>query len=208
MKREFLENLGLEKEVIDKIMTENGADMEREKARTNQAKADLADVQSKLAERDKDLEELRKTAGDADASKKQLEELQAKYNAETEQYKSQIADRDYSDATEYEIVNNNVKFTSKSAKEAFVAGLKANRLPMKDKGLEGFADYLKAQKESDPEAFQSDKPSPRFVTPSGGGSPQSFGSTAEQAAKLIGKSAAESGKTANNIIAMYTGGKN
>ena len=32
MKRKFLEDLGLEKETIDKIMTENGADIEAEKA--------------------------------------------------------------------------------------------------------------------------------------------------------------------------------
>ena len=32
MKREFLEGLGLEKEVIDKIMAENGTDIERIKA--------------------------------------------------------------------------------------------------------------------------------------------------------------------------------
>lgn len=33
MKREFLENLGLEKEVIDKIMDENGKDINAEKAK-------------------------------------------------------------------------------------------------------------------------------------------------------------------------------
>ena len=32
MKREFLKGLGLEDSVIDKIMAENGADIEREKA--------------------------------------------------------------------------------------------------------------------------------------------------------------------------------
>ena len=31
MKRKFLEDLGLEKEAIDKIMAENGADIEAEK---------------------------------------------------------------------------------------------------------------------------------------------------------------------------------
>ena len=31
MKRDFLEALGLEKETVDKIMAENGADLEREK---------------------------------------------------------------------------------------------------------------------------------------------------------------------------------
>ena len=38
MKREFWEGLGLEKETVDKIMAENGSDLEREKARTTAAK--------------------------------------------------------------------------------------------------------------------------------------------------------------------------
>lgn len=34
MKRDFLESLGLEKDAVDKIMAENGADLEKEKSRT------------------------------------------------------------------------------------------------------------------------------------------------------------------------------
>ena len=49
MKRDFLEALGLEKETVDKIMAENGADLEREKAKTTAARADLADAQGKLS---------------------------------------------------------------------------------------------------------------------------------------------------------------
>ena len=77
MKRDFLEGLGLDKETVDKIMAENGAALEREKAKTAQAKTDLAAAQAQLGQRDKDLEALRGTAGDAEAVRKQLEELQA-----------------------------------------------------------------------------------------------------------------------------------
>ena len=49
MKRDFLEALGLEKETVDKIMAENGTDLEREKAKTTAARADLADAQGKLS---------------------------------------------------------------------------------------------------------------------------------------------------------------
>lgn len=171
MKREFLENLGLETEIVEKIMAENGADIEREKSRTTQAKADLADVQEKLTEREKDLETLRASSGDADAIRKQLEELQTRYTAETDDYKKQLADRDYSDAVNRTISENNVKFTSKGAGAAFVAKLKEQRLAMKDGLLDGFGDFLKVQKEADPDAFQSDKPIPKFVTPTGTGAP-------------------------------------
>lgn len=45
MKRKFLEDLGLEKEVIDKIMAENGADIENAK----KPYADYEDIKSQLA---------------------------------------------------------------------------------------------------------------------------------------------------------------
>ena len=65
MKREFLEGLGLDKETVDKILAENNDDLEREKVKTTQAKTDLADAQKQLADRDKDLEQLKAAAGDA-----------------------------------------------------------------------------------------------------------------------------------------------
>lgn len=51
MKREFLEGLGLEKDVIDQIMAENGSDLQREKARADQFKAELASAQDQLTQR-------------------------------------------------------------------------------------------------------------------------------------------------------------
>lgn len=41
MQRKFLEDLGLEKEVIDKIMDENGKDINREKGKTEEFKTQL-----------------------------------------------------------------------------------------------------------------------------------------------------------------------
>ena len=132
MKREFLEGLGLNKETVDKIMAENGADIEREPSQTTQAKADLADAQQKLADRDKDLEALKATAGDVEASKKALEELQTKYSTETEQLKAQIADRDYSDAITRAISGKSLKFSSKAAERDFIASIKDKKLEFKD----------------------------------------------------------------------------
>ncbi len=40
---------------------------------------------------------------------------------------------------------------------------------MKDGELSGLDDFIKAQKESDPEAFAPDKAPPRFVTGAGNG---------------------------------------
>lgn len=185
MKREFLEGLGLDKETVDKVMAENGADLEREKAKTTQAKADLADAQAKLADRDKDLEQLKATAGDAETTKKQLEELQQRYTTETEQYKAQLADRDYADAISRSITSNGLKFSSKAAERDFIATVKEKKLELKDGDLTGFDDLVKEQREMDPGAFASNRPAPRIVAATGnGGAPaQPISRAAQLAAK-------------------------
>lgn len=171
MKRDFLEALGLDKETVDKVLDENSKDIGREKQKLDQAKSDLATAQEQLAQRDKDIEELKKSAGDVDGIKQQLADLQAKYTTETEQYQKQIADRDYADAVNRAIAEKGVKFSSKAAEKAFIADLTANRLTVKEGVLDGFETYLKAQQDSDPTAFQSDKPAPMFVKPVGPGGP-------------------------------------
>lgn len=169
MKREFLEALGLEKDTVDKILDENSRDIGKEKQKADQAREDLAAVQQQLTDRDKDIEALK--ALDADGLKQQLAELQTKYNTETEQYKTQIADRDYSDAVKRAIADKGIKFSSKSAEKAFVSDLMVNRLQVKDGALMGFDDYHNTQLAADPTAFQSDKPAPTIVKPVGPGGP-------------------------------------
>lgn len=169
MKREFLEAMGLDKDTVDKILDENSRDIGREKQKTDQVKEDLAATQKQLEDRDKDIEALK--AVDADGLKKQLEDLQNKYNTETEQYKTQLADRDYADAVSRVILENGIKFSSKAAEKAYIADLKAKHLELKDGVLTGFEDYHKAQVDEDPTAFQTDKPVPTFVKHVGAGDP-------------------------------------
>ena len=176
MKRDFLEGLGLEKDVVDKILDENSRDIGREKQKADQAKDDLAAAQKSLADRDKDIEELKKSSGDAEGIRKQLEELQNKYTKETDEYKAQLADRDYSDAITKTISDKDIKFSSKAAERAYIADLKAKHLELKDGTLDGFDEWHKTQTESDPSAFQSRKPAPTFAKPVGtGGAPKAEG---------------------------------
>lgn len=172
MKRDFLEGLGLDKETVDKIMAENGADLEREKSKTTAAKADLADVQGKLSAAHTELDGLKKSNGDIAAVQKQLEDLQAKYDADIADRDAKLAERDYSDAITRAISGKGLKFSSKSAERAFIAALKEQHLELKDGELSGLDDFIKSQKESDPDAFVPDKPVPRIVAPTGtGGTP-------------------------------------
>lgn len=210
MTREFLKNLGLEDAAIDKILDENMRDIGKEKGNTATAKTELTTAQEKLETALGELETLKKSNGDIAAVQKQLSDLQAKYDADTKALQGQLDDRDYSDAITGFIAEKGLKFSSKSAEKAFIAAFKEKKLERKDGAFVGADDFLEAQKKADPEAFAPDKAPPRIVGPmgGGGGAPENAPKTvAEQLAANIGKTSAESGKAANNIISMYTGGK-
>ncbi|MDO5714824.1 MAG: phage scaffolding protein [Tissierellia bacterium] len=72
MKREFLEGLGLEKEVIDKIMAENGNDINKEKEKLKIKEKELKVANEKLDEanrtiasyKDMDIDEIKQSAED------------------------------------------------------------------------------------------------------------------------------------------------
>ena len=207
MTREFLKNLGLEDAVIDNILNENMADIGKEKARTTAAKADIADAQGKLSAAVSELETLKKSSGDAAAIQQQLTELQDKYDQDTEALRTQLADRDYADAIGRAITGKGLKFSSKSAERAFTAALKEQKLELKDGELFGLDDFIKAQKESDPEAFAPDKAPPRFVTGSGngGGHGEPLENVPENVriAKEMGAARAASASATNDVLKNY-----
>ena len=155
MTRDFLKNLGLDDAAIDSILNENMADIGKEKARTTAAKADLADAQGKLTAAQTELEAWKKAGGDAAAMEQQLTALQAKYDKDTGDLRTQLADRDYADAIANAIAGKGLKFSSKSAERAFKAALREQKLELQDGQLTGLDGFIKAQKEADPEAFSS-----------------------------------------------------
>lgn len=126
----------------------------------------------KLPGLEKELETLKKAGGDVATVQQQLTDLQAKYDADIADRDAKLADRDYSDAITRAISGKDLKFSSKSAERAFIAALKEQRLELKDGELGGVDDFIKSQKEADPDAFAPDKPVPRIVAPTGtGGTP-------------------------------------
>ena len=65
MKREFLEGLGLSKEVIDQVMDENGKDINKTKGDYEDVKAQLETANNTIKERDTQIEGLKKVDGEA-----------------------------------------------------------------------------------------------------------------------------------------------
>ncbi len=158
MTREFLKKLGLEDAAaIDQILDENMDDIGKERAKTTAARAALTDAQGQLTTAQTELEGLKKAGGDIAAVRQQLTELQAKYDTDTRALQGQLADRDYGDAISRAIAGRGLKFSSKSAERAFTAALREQKLTLKDGELTGLDDFIKAQKEADPEAFAPEK---------------------------------------------------
>lgn len=214
MTREFLKNLGVEDAAIDKILDENMGDIGKEKRKTDAAEAKaatantaLTEANGKLSAAQTELEALKKANGDIAAVQQQLTDLQAKYDKDTGELRQQLTDRDYSDAVSKAVAEKGLKFSSKAAEKAFTAALMEKRLEVKDGRLSGFDDFLKAQREADPDAFSAGKPAPSFGTRpvgGGGGQPQTAGETL---AEQLGKASAEQSKSANNIISAYLKGE-
>lgn len=91
MKRKFLEDLGIEKEVIDKIMAENGIDVEAAKGDLNQTKVELEQTKTQLQEANTTLDGLK----DYDQVKSQVEEYKGKYEQSKAEYETKIADMQF-----------------------------------------------------------------------------------------------------------------
>ena len=91
MQRKFLEDLGIkDKETIDKILDENSTDI-------GKAKGELETVQTQLTESKKEVETLKgqvetlkKSTGDIDELKKQIETLQTENKANAEAHAAEI----------------------------------------------------------------------------------------------------------------------
>ena len=81
MTRKFLENLGLEKDVIDEIMSQNGKDIENAKGDITSVTSERDSLKKDVEERDKQIETLKKSAGNNEDLKKQIEALQAENKA-------------------------------------------------------------------------------------------------------------------------------
>lgn len=92
MQRKFLEDLGLEKDVIDKIMTENGNDINKAKADLEEVKGQLKTSQEQVETLTKELKTAKEKAGDNEELKTQLENAIKKQKEDSEAYNKQLKD--------------------------------------------------------------------------------------------------------------------
>ena len=76
MKRDFLKNLGIEdKDVIDKILDENSADIGKAKGELQTYKDKVTDLEGQIKTKDGEIADLQKKVGDTDALNQQIAQL-------------------------------------------------------------------------------------------------------------------------------------
>ena len=180
MKRDFIKGLnieGLTDEIIDKIMTENAKDIQREQLKAEKSTQEIENLKSQLSEKDKLIEEanvqIENFKGmDVEGIKKAADEYKAKYEqsaaeAKTKEaeYQQKLAEQAY-DFKLNETVSN-LKFPNELTKNAFVNELKAKKLPLEGDKLLGFDDYIKEVGEKNPGLFVTEEaptdPTPEVV---------------------------------------------
>lgn len=157
MKRKFLEDLGIEKEAIDKIMAENESDINTIKAEQESLKQQLEATNQQLSERDKQLEELKKNSGDNEALKIKLETLQAENKATKEKYEQDIKNLKLDTSIKLAI--------GESAQDVdLVAGLvdKSKLILSEDGKVAGIEEQLKTLKETKSFLFKQEMKQPQI----------------------------------------------
>lgn len=129
--------------------------------------ADLEDLQKKLKNAGVDAEKLKTLETD-------LATLKTTYEESKSEYEKKLADQAYEFALKQKV--DSLKFSSNSAKKAFIADAMKEEMKIKDGELQGFDSFVKSYKENDAGAFISEEPNkqdqPHFSGKSTGTDPQ------------------------------------
>ncbi|HFQ5704741.1 TPA: phage scaffolding protein [Listeria monocytogenes] len=159
MQREYLKGLGLEDEVINKVMAENGKDVTAAKQQLSEVEAERDGLKSQLTQRDKDIDDLKKNSGTGEELKKQIEDLQQKNKDLESDYQSEIAETKKNSAIELALASAKAKNP-----KAVRALLDNDKLELTDEGLKGLDEQLGALQESDAYLFaqESENVAPKW----------------------------------------------
>lgn len=154
MKTAFLKGLGLEKEVIDEIMAENGRDVEAEKTKAKDLQTQLDTANNTIKERDKQLEDLKNSPDNPEELKKQIQQLQDDNKAKDEAHQKEIKELKVNSALEKALTNAKAK-NAKAVQALLDLG---DDVELNEDGtIKGLDEKIKALKKSDAYMFNDDK---------------------------------------------------
>lgn len=157
MKRKFLEDLGIEKETIDNIMSENGKDVEK-------AKADYNDIRGQLDTANTTLEDLKKNNTENETLQKTI----AEHKATIDKLQQEATQKDFD-------YNVNSALSSCKAKniKALKGLLELDKVTLDGDNIKGLTEQIEALKKSDSYLFEAEQQTPVI----GGAKPTNTGSS-------------------------------
>lgn len=159
MERKFLEELGLDKEAIDKIMAQHGKDIEAYKTSAENAAKDRDTYKGQLDEVSKKLQAF--DGVDVEALRGEVETLKKDMAAKDADFQSQLADRDFQALLTAGITEAKGKNPKAIAALLDIDALKASKNQKEDT-----AAAIKALAESDAYLFdEADKTTGSTTTP-------------------------------------------
>lgn len=161
MKRKFLEDLGIEKETIDKILDEAGSDLEKAKGDYETIKKEKETLESQIKERDKQLEELKKNTKTVDDLNKTIEKLQEENKTSKENYAKEIKSIKIDNAID--IALTNAKAKNKQAVRALLKDLDKAEI-LEDGTIKGLSDQIKTLTEAEDSSFLFEKTTAPSIT--------------------------------------------
>lgn len=154
MEREFLKGLGLEKDAIDKIMAENGKDIELEKGKVKDIQSQLVTANNTIKERDKQLETLKNSPDNPETLKQQIQQLQDDNKAKDEAHQKEIKELKVNSALEKALTNAKAK-NAKAVQALLDLG---DDVELNEDGtIKGLDEKIKTLKKSDAYMFNDDK---------------------------------------------------
>lgn len=166
MKRKFLEDLGLTKEQIDRVMDENGKDIEAEKEKATTATAELEDVKKQLKEANSTITDLKKSNADNEALQAKVKEYEDTIKTQKADYEAKVRNLTLDSAIEKALSNA-------GAKHIDLLSTKIDREKLKietDGKVIGLDEQISAYKESYKDLF-TPKIEGRDPNNNGGGKP-------------------------------------
>ncbi len=173
MKTEFLKELGLEQEVIGKIMAENGKDIAAEKARTTKVESERDSYKEQLDTATSSLEKFKDV--DPAAMQSEIAKLNQQKKDQQAAFDAKEADRIFNDA-----VKAAIKEAGGRNEKSVMALLDMDTLKASKNQTEDIKKALDTIKESDAYLFGSGEPffNPVGPTNNGGGDPSGLSNLA------------------------------
>lgn len=141
MKREFLEGLELDKEVIDSIMKEHGKTVNDTKGSLATIEQENETLKEQLTQRDTDIKELQSQTGNSEELQTKLDELTTTYEADKQALSAKLEETKLNHGVEMALKDSGAKNL-----KAVRALLDFDTIKLTDEGLQGLSEQLESVK--------------------------------------------------------------